>query len=81
MQPLRLNEQEDYLKEKRQGRGEEGGRERVLPLWPGIKKQFLYNQGPLTLSQYAALIIPRLTASGAGGLERVRGGVCLGEGP
>lgn len=54
--------------------GRKGVGKRVLPLWPGIKKQFLYNQGPLTLSQYAALIIPRLTASGTGGLERVGSG-------
>lgn len=29
----------------------------------GIKEQSLFNQGQLTLSQYANLIIPRLTAS------------------
>lgn len=80
MQPLRLNEQEVYLKEKRQGDEEEGGRgEGELQLWPGIRKQSLSNQQQWTLSQFVDLIIPGLTESCTGGHGQGRGSVFSGE--
>lgn len=66
--------------QKREGRECGGRRWGGLPLCPGIKKQSLFNQGQLTLSQYPELIIPRLTAACLGSNEEGQG-VAFGERP